>query len=48
VYNNDGTLKDGMTEGAPSARIFGVNLRMADDLDLATIDIAAVDGRNNW
>ena len=48
MYNNDGSLKDGMTGGMPSARIFGVNLRMAIDLDLATIDITAVDGRNNW
>lgn len=48
MYNNDGTLKPGMTEGVPSARVFGVNLRMIDDLDLTTIQVIKVDGRNSW
>jgi hypothetical protein len=48
MYNNDGTLKDGATDVMPTARVFGVNLRMVDDLDLATLDIIKVDGRNSW
>jgi hypothetical protein len=48
MYNNDGTLKPGMTEGLPTSRIFGVNLRMIDELDLSSLDIIKVDGRNSW
>lgn len=48
VYNNDGTLKPGMTAGMPSSRIFAVNLRMIDDLDMSEIAVTRVDGRNNW
>ncbi|HTM79285.1 MAG TPA: hypothetical protein VL133_16850 [Devosia sp.] len=48
MYNNDGTLKPGMAEGVPSQRVFGVNLRMIDDIDLGSIEITEVDGRNSW
>lgn len=48
MYNNDGTLKEGMSEGVPTERIFGVNLRMIDDLDLAALDTVKVDGRRSW
>ncbi|KKB13535.1 aldehyde-activating protein [Devosia geojensis] len=48
MYNNDGTLKEGMTEGMPTTRIFAINLRMVEDLDLATLDVVKVDGRNSW
>jgi len=48
MYNNDGTLKAGMSEGIPTKKILGVNLRMVDDLDLSSLDIAEVDGRNSW
>lgn len=37
-----------MTEGVPERRIATVNLRMIDDLDLSTLEILAMDGRNNW
>ena len=47
-YNNDGTLKPGETEGVPERQIAGVNLNMIDDLDLSSIPVTAVDGRNSW
>jgi hypothetical protein len=49
LYNNDGTPKDGTTPGSmPATQILGVNLRMIDELDLSTLDITKVDGRNSW
>jgi hypothetical protein len=48
MYNNDGSLKEGMTGGVPAARVMGVNLRMIHDLDLSTLNIVKVDGRNSW
>lgn len=48
IYNADGTLKEGATDGVPAAEVIGVNLRMVDGLDLSTLDVEQVDGRNNW
>jgi len=48
LYNLDGTLKPGKTAGVPTDRLVAVNLRMIDDLDLATLDIVKVDGRKSW
>lgn len=48
IYNTDGTLKEGATAGVPTERIFGVNMRLADDFDLSTLEIRKMDGRNNW
>lgn len=48
LYNDDGTLKPGMSTDLPSERIFGINLRMIDGLDLGQIEITPVDGRNAW
>jgi len=49
VYNADGTPKEGHQPGSmPSTRIAAVNLRMAPDLDLSSIKIEQMDGRNNW
>jgi len=48
LYNNDGTLKPGMTQGVPERQIVGINLRMVDELDLPTLAIIKVDGRNSW
>jgi len=48
AYDENGKLKPGMTEGVPEQRIATVNLRMIDDLDLSTLEILAMDGRNNW
>lgn len=48
VYNNDGTLKPGATDGIPSRQTAAVNLNMIDGLSLSAITITAVDGRNSW
>lgn len=48
MYNNDGTLKAGMDEGIPTTEVLGVNLRMVDDMDFSSLNIAKVDGRNSW
>jgi hypothetical protein len=48
MYNNDGTLKEGQTQGVPTKRIMAINLRMVDDLDLSTLDVEKVDGRKSW
>ena len=48
MYNLDGTLKEGMQDGIPEKRTFGVNLRMIIDLDLSSLKIEHLDGRNNW
>lgn len=49
VYNVDGTPKEGFTaETYPTERTYAVNLRLVEDLDLATVDVEQVDGRNNW
>ncbi|WIJ26255.1 GFA family protein [Devosia sp. RR2S18] len=49
IYNTDGTPKPGVDPGTlPTAQILGINLRLLDDLDLSTLQIEKVDGRNNW
>lgn len=48
LYNDDGTLKEGVAAGVPTARIFGVNMRLADDFDVASVAIRKMDGRNSW
>lgn len=48
MYNADGTMKPGMTGGIPEKRIAAVNLRMIIDLDLDSLPIEKMDGRNNW
>lgn len=48
MYNEDGTLKPGMTEGVPEGQVAAINLRMIEDLDLSTIPTTRMDGRNNW
>lgn len=48
IYNNDGTLKPGMAQGVPEKQIAGVNLRMIAELDLSTLTVIEVDGRNSW
>lgn len=49
AYNADGTPKDGYVAGTvPEERIGAVNLNMVQDIDLTTIAIHEVDGRNNW
>ena len=48
MYNNDGTLKAGMTEGIPTKRSVGINMRMVDDFDLSSLSIEKIDGRKNW
>ncbi len=48
MYNDDGTLKDGMSAGVPEKRVAAVNLRMIIDLDLDALAIEKLDGRNNW
>ncbi|MDR0183275.1 GFA family protein [Lysobacter arvi] len=49
AYNADGSPKEGFTPGTvPERRIFGVNLRLIDDLDWSKITVEKMDGRNNW
>ena len=48
LYNLDGTLKPGMSNGVPTTRIAAVNLRMIGDFDLGSVAVTKVDGRNNW
>lgn len=48
MYNLDGTPKNGDPTGIPEARIIGVNIRLLDDFDIATVEVEQVDGRNNW
>ena len=48
AYDHNGQLKPGMQEGVPDVRIAAVNLNMVDGLDLSTLKIEAMDGRNNW
>lgn len=48
MYNNDGTVKDGMAGGVPDKRVAAVNMRMFIDLDLDALAIEKVDGRNSW
>lgn len=49
AYNADGSAKEGFTPGTvPTQRIYGVNLRLVDDLDWSRITVEKMDGRNNW
>lgn len=49
AYNADGSPKEGFTAGSiPEQRIYGVNLRLVDDLDWSGIEVEKMDGRNNW
>jgi hypothetical protein len=49
AYNMDGTPKPGFdSESVPEQRSYAVNLRLIDTLDLSTMAIETVDGRNNW
>ncbi|MBJ6987495.1 GFA family protein [Devosia sp. MC521] len=48
IYNDDGTLKPGATEGVPETRSMYFNLNLVDDFDRTCIPITAMDGRNNW
>jgi hypothetical protein len=48
MYNADGTSKNGDPNAMPTSRIFGINLRLVDDLDWSTLTVEQVDGRNNW
>lgn len=48
MYNNDGTLKPGMTEGIPEGQKAAINLRMVVDLDLDSLPTTKLDGRNSW
>jgi hypothetical protein len=48
IYNNDGTLKQGATEGVPTERQYMVNLNLVDGFDFAALKIEDLDGRNNW
>ncbi len=48
IYNTEGTLKEGATAGVLTARIFGVHMRLADDLYLSGIAVRMMDGRNSW
>ncbi|WP_323015667.1 hypothetical protein [Devosia sp.] len=48
LYNEDGTPKAGDGTAVPTARKYGLNLNLVDDLDWSAITITAVDGRNSW
>ncbi|ESQ89542.1 aldehyde-activating protein [Asticcacaulis sp. AC460] len=49
AYNNDGTPKEGTVPGQmPAKRTWGVNMRLAEDFDLASLTVIEVDGRNSW
>lgn len=48
MYENDGSLKPGMSPGVPERQLAAINLRMVDDLDLTTLTVIKVDGRNSW
>ena len=48
LYNNDGTPKSGDATAIPTAHKLSLNLKLIGELDLATIDIVKVDGRNSW
>jgi hypothetical protein len=48
MYNADGTPKDGTPNAMPTQRIYAVNLRLIDELDWSGIEVAEMDGRNNW
>lgn len=48
LYNNDGTPKNGDANAMPTERSYHVNLKLIDDLDLATLEIEQVDGKNSW
>jgi hypothetical protein len=48
MYNADGTSKNGGGNAMPTQRIHAVNLRLVDDLDWSKIEVAQMDGRNNW
>jgi hypothetical protein len=49
AYNADGSAKEGFTPGTvPTQRIYGINLRLVDDLDWSKITVEKMDGRNNW
>ncbi len=49
AYNADGSPKEGVAPGSvPEQRVYAINLRMVDGLDLSTLKIEQMDGRNNW
>ena len=49
AYNADGSPKAGVAPGSvPEQRVYAINLRMVDGLDLTTLKIEQMDGRNNW
>jgi hypothetical protein len=48
LYNNDGTPKHGDPNAMPTERVYAINLRLIDDLDLTQLDVEKVDGRNSW
>lgn len=48
VYNADGTPKNGDPDSFPETRIVGVNIRLIDGFDIASVKIEQIDGRNNW
>lgn len=48
AYNDDGTPKEGTGSTIPTARSFGLNLRLVDGLDWSKVKVEEMDGRNNW
>ncbi|MBJ3783364.1 GFA family protein [Devosia sediminis] len=48
MYNADGTPKNGDANAMPTARIYGVNLNLVDDLDWSAVTVEKMDGRSNW
>lgn len=49
MYNDDGTPKPGFSaDSVPTERSYAINLRLIDSLDWSAIDVAKMDGRNNW
>lgn len=48
MFNADGTPKNGDARSMPTERIYAVNLRLIDDLDLSQITVEQMDGRHNW
>lgn len=48
MYNSDGTPKNGDPNSFPTTRTYAVNLRLVDGLDLGSIEIEHMDGRNSW
>lgn len=49
AYNADGSPKEGVVAGSiPEQRVYAINLRLVDGLDLSTLHVEQMDGRNNW